>query len=81
MTLDEARERLRDAVGASGMTYQQIGLKMGYSPASARQAVSSLLSPQSNPSLSTLLRLCEVLGVELYEVLRPKKPNRAKKSR
>ena len=69
MTLQEALVRLRAAVKSSEMTFEEIGLKMGYSPASARQGVWRLLNEPNDPSLSRLLQLADVLGISLSRIL------------
>ena len=51
------REKLRQAAKESGMTQEEIGLRMGFPESSARQAVSRLLNVEAeyDPRLSTLL--------------------------
>lgn len=73
--IDAVRERLRLAAEASGMTQQQIGEAMGFSPASARQAVSRLLNPEvsHDPRLSTLLAFADAVGKPLHELLTEQK--------
>lgn len=53
------------------MTQQEIGEKMGFSKASARQAVSRLLNPKEeyDPRLSTLVAFAEALKTPLKELL------------
>ena len=52
----------------SGLSYRQIGVKMGYPPASARQSVSQFLNG-ANSSLETLLRFCKAIELDPREVL------------
>jgi transcriptional regulator with XRE-family HTH domain len=55
-------EKAQKAVAGSGLTHQEVGLRMGYSQESARQMVSRFLhSP--NPSVAMLRRLARALGV------------------
>jgi transcriptional regulator with XRE-family HTH domain len=65
------REKLRQAVKESGMTQEEIGLRMGYSKASARQAVSRLLNSESDhdPRLSTLLTFADAINRPLKDLL------------
>ena len=66
-TVATVRKKLRLAVKQSGMTQEEIGLRMGFAKASARQAVSRLLNldAEYNPRLSTLLaRIAHRVSVE-----------------
>jgi len=53
----------------SGLSYRQIGEKMGYPPESARQSVGQFLSCK-NPGLKMLLRFADAIEVEPEELLR-----------
>lgn len=65
------REKLRLAAKDSGMTQEEIGLRMGFAKDSARKAVSRLLNPEVeyDPRLSTLLTFANAIGCELKELL------------
>jgi transcriptional regulator with XRE-family HTH domain len=65
------REKLRQAAKDSGMTQEEIGLRMGFSKDSARQAVSRLLNVEAeyDPRLSTLLAFADALGKPLKSIL------------
>ncbi len=65
---DPSMAKVRRLVEKSGMTQQQIGEKMGYAPATARQAVSQLLGT-SDPRIGTLRRLAKALGVKLDSLI------------
>ena len=54
---------LQKAALKSGLTYRQIGVKMGYPPASARQAVWNFLN-RKNISVATLKRFADALEIE-----------------
>lgn len=71
VSVDAIRERLRRAVEESGMTQEEIGLRMGFSKSSARQAVSRLLNPATthDPRLSTLLELAKAINRDLKDLL------------
>lgn len=65
------RNRLREAAKDSGMTQVEIGVRMGFSPDSARQAVSRLLNEgiEYDPRLSTLLAFAKAIGRPLKDLL------------
>ena len=65
------RAKLRRAAEESGMTQEEIGLRMGYTKDSARQAVSRLLNPEvdHNPRLSTLLAFADAIKHPLKDLL------------
>jgi transcriptional regulator with XRE-family HTH domain len=66
----EVRKRLRDAAERSGMTQEEIGLRMGFSKGGARQAVSRMLGQEDyDPRLSTLLAFAEAVNKPLKELL------------
>jgi len=65
---DPCMAKVRRLIDASGMTRQQIGEKMGYSPASARQAITQLLRAR-NPQIATLRRLAKAIGVRLNSLV------------
>ena len=66
-----AREKLRRAAVESGMTQEEIGLRMGFPKSSARQAVSRLLNLEIDydPRLSTLLVFAKAVNRPLKELL------------
>lgn len=70
-SLEFIRNKLREAVEKSGMTQQEIGEAMGFSRASARQAVSRILKADSDydPRLSTLLALAHAIKRSLNDLL------------
>jgi transcriptional regulator with XRE-family HTH domain len=53
----------------SGMTLDELGVKMGYESGTARRAVWQLFHKTPDPRLSTLTRLADALGVELRDLL------------
>jgi transcriptional regulator with XRE-family HTH domain len=54
---------------ASGMTLEELGVKMGHEAGSARRSAWALLKNAKNPSLSTLESLAKALGVEVKDLL------------
>lgn len=65
------RAKLRRAAEESGMTQEEIGLRMGFSKESARKAISRLLNPEIDydPRLSTLLEFAKALNCSLKDLL------------
>jgi transcriptional regulator with XRE-family HTH domain len=66
--VEAVRSRMRAAVAQSGMSQEEIGMKMGFSRESARQAVSRLLNADAyDPRLSTLVAFSAAVGKPLSE--------------
>jgi transcriptional regulator with XRE-family HTH domain len=65
------RAKLRRAAEESGMTQEEIGLRMGFSKESSRRAVSRLLNLESDydPRLSTLLAFANAINLPLKDLL------------
>jgi transcriptional regulator with XRE-family HTH domain len=65
------REKLRRAAQESGMTQEEIGVRMGFTKESARKAVSRLLNTEADydPRLSTLLTFARALNRPLKDLL------------
>ena len=64
------REKMRLAADESGLTLEEIGLRMGFAKSGARQAVSRLLTQNGyDPRLSTLLAFAAALGKEPKDLL------------
>lgn len=70
-SLVTVREKLRQAAKDSGMTQEEIGLRMGFSKDSARKAVSRLLNVEIDydPRLSTLLVFAKALNRPFKDLL------------
>jgi transcriptional regulator with XRE-family HTH domain len=70
-TATAVRQKLRRAAEESGMTQEEIGLRMGFSKDSARKAVSRLLNLETeyDPRLSTLLEFAKALNRPLKDLL------------
>lgn len=70
-TVADIRDKLRSAAEQSGMTQEEIGVRMGFARDSARKAVSRLLNPEAdyNPRLSTLLSFAKAVGKPLKKLL------------
>jgi transcriptional regulator with XRE-family HTH domain len=65
------RDKLREAAKESGLTQEEIGLRMGFSKDSSRKAVSRLLNPEIeyDPRLSTLLSFAQAVGQPLKKLI------------
>jgi transcriptional regulator with XRE-family HTH domain len=59
------------AAQASGMTQEQIGVRMGLAEKDARKAVSRLLNPgiSYDPRLSTLVKFADAIGKKLSDLI------------
>jgi transcriptional regulator with XRE-family HTH domain len=70
-TVPSVRDKMRQVAEKSGMTQEEIGLRMGFAKGGARQAVSRLLNPDSeyDPRLSTLLAFATAMNKSLQEIL------------
>ena len=70
-TVASLREKLRQAAKNSGMTQEEIGLRMGFNKQSARRAISRLLNPEIeyDPRLSTLLAFASALNRPVKDLL------------
>jgi transcriptional regulator with XRE-family HTH domain len=68
MTIQTILKNAKRAAKKSGLTYQQIGERMNYPKASARQSVNQFLHG-ANPTLAMLLRFCEAIGVNPKDLL------------
>jgi len=69
-TVATVRVKMRRAAEASGMTQEEIGLRMGFAKGGARQAVSRLLSDDAglDPRLSTLLSFADAIDRPLKDL-------------
>ena len=70
-TVSTVREKLRRAAEESGMTQEELGLRMGFAKDSARKAVSRLLNLQTDydPRLSTILAFANAINCPLKDLL------------
>jgi len=68
--VESARSRMRAAAEASGLTQEEIGVKMGFSQESARKAISRLLNADTyDPRLSTLMAFADAIGVPVKSLV------------
>ncbi len=70
-TVATIRDKLRNAAEQSGMTQEEIGVRMGFGKDSARKAVSRLLNADADhdPRLSTLVSFAKAIGKPLQKLL------------
>jgi len=70
-TVAMVRDNMRLAVQKSGMTQEEIGLRMGFAKDSARKAVSRLLNPEIDydPRLSTLIAFAEAINRRVRDLV------------
>lgn len=66
--LDPSMERVNRWYKASGLTQQELGEKMGFPVAIARQSAWQFLQGK-DPRISTLRRFAEASGIELAELV------------
>lgn len=71
VSVSTIREKMRRAAKQSGMTQEEIGLRMGFAKDSARKAVSRLLNLESeyDPRLSTLIAFADAVRCPLKDLL------------
>jgi transcriptional regulator with XRE-family HTH domain len=64
------RVRMRAAAEESGLTQEEIGVKMGFERQSARKAISRLLNAETyDPRLSTLVAFANAVGKSVKELV------------
>jgi len=69
MDTKDVLARARQLVKKSGMSYEKIGVRMGYPKASARQSVGQFLKG-TNPGIAMVLRFAEAIGVKPEKLFR-----------
>jgi transcriptional regulator with XRE-family HTH domain len=65
---DPVMAAVRERFAKSGLTQQELGERMGYAPASARQSVSLFLK-SGDPQISMLRRFASALGISPKSLL------------
>jgi len=60
--------KVRKIVEKSGLTYQEIGVRMLYPKSSARQSVSQFLKGK-NPTVAMLQRFAKAMKIDVKELL------------
>jgi transcriptional regulator with XRE-family HTH domain len=68
--VESMRVRMRAAAEESGLTQEEIGVKMGFSQESARKAISRLLNADTyDPRLSTLVAFANAVGKPVKDLV------------
>ena len=67
-TEDPSMRKVRRLFEKSGLTQQELGEKMGYSPASARQAVSQFLR-SGDPQVGMVRKFAKAVGVRVETLI------------
>jgi transcriptional regulator with XRE-family HTH domain len=68
--VEAVRAKMRAAVEKSGLSQEEIGVRMGFSQDSARKAVSRLLNAETyDPRLSTLVAFANAVGKPLRDFM------------
>ena len=65
VTLDQIRERLKEAINQSGMTKTELAKRIGV----CHQAIGQYLHQNKMPALDTFANLCAVLDVDPAYIL------------
>ena len=68
MDVQTILEKAKRLAQESGLTYQEIGVRMGYPKGSARQVAWKFLHSK-NPSVAMLLRFAKALEINVKELL------------
>jgi transcriptional regulator with XRE-family HTH domain len=66
---DAVRRKALKLFERSGMTMEELGLKMGYPVGTARRAIWQLFNKVDDPRLSTVEKLAEALGCQPKDLL------------
>jgi transcriptional regulator with XRE-family HTH domain len=66
---DTVRRKALKLFEKSGMTLEELGLKMGFPKGTARRAVWQLFNKVDDPRLSTVEKLAEALGCQPKDLL------------
>lgn len=66
---DPVMDAIRQWIAESGLTYQELGERMGYAPSTARQAVSQFLK-SGDPRMSMIRRFASASGVSLQALVK-----------
>jgi transcriptional regulator with XRE-family HTH domain len=68
MNEQDVLKKARRLVKKTGLTYQQVGERMGYPPESARQSAWRFLNV-TNPSVAMLLKFAKAMNIDVKELL------------
>jgi len=66
---DPTMARVRARFKKSGMTLDELGLKMGYPPESARKSAWQFIRQTDDPRISMLRKVAKAMEIELTDLL------------
>ena len=72
MNTRNVMRNIRALVKQTNFTHREIGIKMGYPPASARQSVAQFLKTE-NPTLAVVVRFADAMKVSLEVLMQEEK--------
>jgi len=68
-TAQSILSKARKLMKKKGLTLDEVGVRMGYKPGSARRSVWQIFHETPDPRFSTLARLAQALEVPLRDLL------------
>ena len=75
---DNVMVRVRELFAASGLTYDELGEKMGYTGSAARKSAWQFVSRTNDPRASMLRKFATAVSVSVAELFAVKKKGRSK---
>ncbi len=63
-------KKVRELFAASGKTYDQLGLDMGYKEDTARKSAWQFIARTSDPRVSMLIKFAKAVGVPVEELVK-----------
>ena len=75
---DKVMLRVRELFAESGLTFDELGEKMGYSGPTARKSAWQFVSRTNDPRASMLRKFAQAVSVSVAELFAEKKKGRAK---
>jgi transcriptional regulator with XRE-family HTH domain len=66
---DPVMARARKAFADSGLTLEEVGIRMGYSGETARKGAWQFLNQTADPKISTLRRFAAAVGVPVSKLV------------
>jgi transcriptional regulator with XRE-family HTH domain len=68
--IDNTMERARRIFEQSGLSFEELGQRMGYSGTTARKSAWQFLRKTTDPRLSMMVRFAEALNVSLVDLVK-----------
>lgn len=69
ISCDPVMEKVRSRFGASGLSLDELGRKMGYPDESARKSAWQFVHKTNDPRLSMLRKFAKAIGIPLKAIL------------